>query len=107
METNIMDGILEQGALEGPETAALGALMGEIAELLVEGLNLGVQPGAIDPDGAIFGEGLGLDSIDALEIALLVQRKYGVSITQGEEQNKQIFRSLRSLTEFVAKNRSH
>jgi acyl carrier protein len=99
--------VLEQEILEQANPTALGPLMSEIAELLVEGLNLGVRPEAIDPHAAIFGEGLGLDSIDALEIALLVQRKYGVSITQGEEQNKQIFRSLRSLTEFVSNNRTH
>src|SRR5947209_3454552 len=55
----------------------------EVAELIVEGLNLEFKPGEIDPEVPIFAEGLGLDSIDALEIALLVQKKYGVSITQG------------------------
>lgn len=75
----------------------------EIASLIVEALNLGVNPEDIEPDGALFGdEGLGLDSIDALEIALTLQRVYGVSITQGEERNKEIFRSLRSLAGFVA-----
>jgi len=86
-------------------TEGLGGLQSELATLIVEGLNLGVKPEEIDPDGQIFGEGLGLDSIDALEIALLVQRKYGVSITQGEERNKEIFRSLRTLTDFVSSNR--
>jgi acyl carrier protein len=73
----------------------------EIASLIVEALNLGVKPEDIEPDGALFDDGLGLDSIDALEIALTLQRVYGVSITQGEEQNKEIFRSLNSLAEFV------
>jgi acyl carrier protein len=90
-----------------PMTAeGLSGLRQELATLIVEGLNLGVKPEEIDPDGYIFGEGLGLDSIDALEIALLVQRKYGVSITQGEERNKEIFRSLSTLTDFVSTNRS-
>nr|WP_211417943.1 phosphopantetheine-binding protein [Bradyrhizobium diazoefficiens] len=74
----------------------------EIAALIVEALNLGVKPEDIEPDAALFDEGLGLDSIDGLEIALTLQRVYGVSITQGEERNKEIFRSLRSLTDFVA-----
>ena len=107
MDASLDQQILEQEMVGTASPAALDTLLGEIAELLVEGLNLGVKPEAIEPDAAIFGEGLGLDSIDALEIALLVQRKYGVSITQGEEQNKQIFRSLRSLTEFVSNNRTH
>jgi acyl carrier protein len=87
-------------------TPGLTGLEHEVATLIIEGLNLGVKPEEIDPDGHIFGEGLKLDSIDALEIALLVQRKYGVSITQGEERNKEIFRSLRSLSDFVSSNRS-
>jgi acyl carrier protein len=81
-------------------------LQHELATHIVEALNLGVKPEEIDHESPLFGAGLGLDSIDALEIALMVQRKYGVSITQGEERNKEIFRSLRSLAEFVSANRS-
>jgi|HubBroStandDraft_1064217.scaffolds.fasta_scaffold01230_3 acyl carrier protein len=76
----------------------------ELSSLIVEALNLGVAPSEIEPDAPLFGEGLGLDSIDALEIALMIQRKYGVSIAPGEERNKEIFQSLRSLSEFVGTN---
>jgi len=93
-------------AVDEPQTAVLNELESEVASLIVEGLNLEVSPADIDPNGHIFGEGLGLDSIDALEIALLLQKKYGVSITQGEDKNREIFGSIRSLTAFVASNRT-
>ena len=89
-----------------PKSAAdLNKSRHELSSLIVEALNLGIGPSEIDPDAPLFGEGLGLDSIDALEIALVIQRTYGISITQGEEKNKEIFRSLRSLSEFVETSR--
>jgi acyl carrier protein len=77
----------------------------EIAALLVEGLNLTVDANEIRPTDPLFGEGLGLDSIDALEMALLLQNQYGVTIKQGDVDNVKIFASLRSLGEFVTANR--
>jgi acyl carrier protein len=84
---------------------ALNDLEREVAAVIVEGLNLQTDPSKIDPQAPIFGEGLGLDSIDALEIALLLSQKYGVTISQGDSQNQEIFHSLRALSGFVANNR--
>ncbi len=78
----------------------------EIAELIVTTLNLeGTTPGDIDPDGALFGEGLGLDSIDALELALEISSRYGVQLKAEDENNRQIFASLRSLAGYVDEHR--
>lgn len=74
---------------------------------MIEGLNLeDVAPDDIEPDAPLFGDGLGLDSIDALEIAVLLDRKYGVKISSGDDRNPDIFASLRSLAEFVESNRT-
>lgn len=83
------------------------ALVSELKALFIEGLHLeDVQPDDIDPEEPLFGEGLGLDSIDALEIAVLLDREYGVKITSDDSRNHAIFASLNSLAEFVAENRS-
>jgi len=79
----------------------------ELAELIVGALNLeGVDPAGIDPDDGLFGSGLGLDSIDALELALEISKKYGVQIKADDEDNKKIFASLRSLSEFIQSRRA-
>ena len=79
----------------------------ELAELIVSALNLeGVDPGEIDPDTALFGSGLGLDSIDALELALEISKRYGVQIKAEDEDNKRIFASLRALTDYVQERRT-
>ena len=83
-------------------------LINELKTLIIEGLRLeDIVPGELSPDMALFGEGLGLDSIDALEIGVMLDRRYGIRITAGDERNSQIFASLRSLADFVAANRSH
>jgi acyl carrier protein len=82
-------------------------LVSELKDLLIDGLHLeDVEPDEIDLDEPLFGEGLGLDSIDALEIAVLLDRKYGVRISSGDDKNPEIFASLNSLAKFVAENRS-
>lgn len=79
----------------------------ELAELIVGALNLeGVDPAGIDPDDGLFGTGLGLDSIDALELALEISKKYGVQIKADDEDNKKIFASLRSLSDFIQSRRA-
>ncbi|VTU29906.1 acyl carrier protein [Variovorax sp. PBL-H6] len=76
-----------------------------MAVLLVESLNLEISPSEIAPTAPLYGEGLGLDSIDILEVALEVSRKYGFQLRSDDERNQQIFQSLRSLAAHVAQNR--
>lgn len=79
----------------------------ELAELIVSALNLeGVDPAGIDPDAPLFGDGLGLDSIDALELALEISKRYGVQLKADDEDNKRIFASLRTLTEYIHQRRA-
>ncbi|MBC9180122.1 phosphopantetheine-binding protein [Pseudoroseomonas ludipueritiae] len=77
----------------------------EVAELIVEALHLEVSPAEIDPEAPLFGAGLGLDSIDALEIALAVSKRYGFQLRSDDERNGQIFASLRNLSAHIDKNR--
>lgn len=77
----------------------------ELALLLVEALNLEIEPAGIDPTAPLYGEGLGLDSIDILEVALEVSRRYGFELRSDDENNERIFTSLRSLAEHVAAHR--
>lgn len=87
--------------------AAQSAAEAELARLLVESLNLeGVEPAAIDPDARLFGEGLGLDSIDALELALAVSKKYGFQLRSDSEENRRIFASLRALSAHIEQHRT-
>ena len=82
------------------------ALENEIKKLIIELLSLeDVTPADIEPEAALFVEGLGLDSIDALEIAMALEERYGVKIGEDPEQNQQIFASVRNLAAFVSENR--
>lgn len=78
----------------------------ELAVLLVEALNLEVAPADIDPNAPLYGEGLGLDSIDILEVALEVSQRYGFQLRSDDENNQKIFRNLRSLAAHVAQHRT-
>jgi acyl carrier protein len=79
----------------------------ELAQLLVESLNLdGVDPAGIDPDAPLFNAGLGLDSIDALELALAISQKYGFQLRSDNDENRVIFASLRALSAHVEQNRA-
>ena len=89
-----------------PAPVAGVALQQEIAGLFVQALNLEVQPADIDPDAPLYGKGLGLDSIDILEVALVVSKQYGVQLRADAEENQQIFRSLRHLAEYIAAQRT-
>lgn len=74
----------------------------ELAQLLVESLNLEeVDPDQIDPDAPLFNTGLGLDSIDALELALAIGKTYGVQLRSDDDDNQRIFASLRALSAHV------
>ncbi len=92
--------------MQSAQAAANADLEREIARLITEALNLDVPAAGIDPEAPLYREGLGLDSIDILEIALVVSKHYGVEIRAESEENHQIFRSLRSLAEFVAAQRT-
>ena len=78
----------------------------ELAQLMVSTLNLeGLDPGAIDPEAPLFGEGLGLDSIDALELAIEMSKRYGFQMRSDDEGNRQTFSSLRALSHYVQLHR--
>lgn len=78
----------------------------ELAELMVTALNLEISADQIDPNAALYREGLGLDSIDILEIALEISKKYGFQLQSDDSDNVRIFQSLRSLNEHVQQHRS-
>jgi acyl carrier protein len=82
------------------------ALLPEVAELIVTALNLDMPPADIEPDAPLFGEGLGLDSIDVLEIALVISKKYGFQLKSDNEDNLRIFSSLRALSTHIASQRT-
>ncbi|WP_081618911.1 MULTISPECIES: phosphopantetheine-binding protein [Thioalkalivibrio] len=87
--------------------AAQTAMEQEVARLIVDSLNLEeVSPEQIEPEAPLFREGLGLDSIDALELALAISRAYGVQIRSDDENNRQIFASLRALTAHIEAHRA-
>lgn len=81
-------------------------LMQELKEALIESLNLeDITPEEIDPEAPLFGDaGLGLDSIDALEIILVLERNYGIRI-ENPGQGKDIFYSVRTLADYITANR--
>ncbi|MES2180525.1 MAG: phosphopantetheine-binding protein [Pseudomonadota bacterium] len=78
----------------------------EIAQLLVEALNLDVVAAEIEPDAPLYGDGLGLDSIDILEVALVVSKRYGLQLKSDNEDNHRIFSSLRNLADYVATHKT-
>lgn len=80
-------------------------LEAEIARLVVEAVNLESPAEAIDPEAPLYGEGLGLDSIDMLEIALAIGKRYGVELRADDEANRDIFASLRNLARHVGEHR--
>lgn len=79
----------------------------ELARLVVSALNLeGVSPESIDPAAPLFGGSLGLDSIDALELALAISKRYGFELRSDDENNSRIFASLGSLAQHVTAKRT-
>jgi acyl carrier protein len=85
---------------------AADPLMAEVATLIVTALNLEVAPSEIEPDAPLYGEGLGLDSIDILEVALEVSKRYGFQMQSDDEDNVRIFGSLRSLVDHIRRNKA-
>ena len=79
----------------------------DLAELLVASLNLeGVAAAEIDPEAPLFGDGLGLDSIDALELALAISKQYGFQLRSDNDANRRIFASLRALSAHVEQHKA-
>lgn len=77
----------------------------EVAQLIVDGLNLeDIAANDIEPDMPLFREGLGLDSIDALELSLVISQRYGVQLRSDDPNNTHIFASLRSLSQYIESN---
>jgi acyl carrier protein len=78
----------------------------ELAQLIVSALNMEISADEIDPNAPLYREGLGLDSIDILEVSLVISKRYGVKLRSDDENNLKIFSSLRSLTEHVQQHRA-
>lgn len=84
----------------------MSALEDELKQLIVSSLQLeDTTPEAIDSDAALFGADLGLDSIDALELAVALSKKYGVQLQAEDEKSRAVFSSVRTLAAFVQENR--
>ena len=90
--------------VEGRQADA--ALVREIAELIRSALNLEIAAADIDPQAPLYKEGLGLDSIDILEVALVISKRYGFKLKDDDKDNVRIFGSLSSLAAYVAERRT-
>ncbi len=91
---------------QNPPVSSTPELQREVAELMIEALNLEVSADQITADSPLYGEGLGLDSIDVLEVALVVSKRYGVQLRADSADNQHIFSSLRSLSDYIATQRT-
>jgi acyl carrier protein len=81
-------------------------LLNEVKAFIIETLDLeDVTPADIDDDAPLFGDGLGLDSIDSLELGVGLQKRYGLKLSAEAEETRLIFSSVRALTEYIAANR--
>ena len=78
----------------------------KLAQLIVTALNLEVAAASIDPVASLYGEGLGLDSIDILEIALAISQTYKIKLRSDDAKNQEIFSSLRSLNRHIQQHRT-
>ncbi len=78
----------------------------ELAQLIVTSLNLEVSADEIEPEAPLYGEGLGLDSIDILELSLAISKAYGVQLKSDDADNSKIFSSLRNLNQHIQQHRA-
>jgi acyl carrier protein len=85
---------------------AVEQLIPELVQLIIEALNLETAPQDVDADAPLYGEGMGLDSIDMLEIALVISKRYGFQMRSDNENNQTIFASPRSLAAHIARHRT-
>lgn len=79
----------------------------QTAQLIIDTLNLDIEIDDIDPDDYLFGEGLALDSIDALELAMSITQQFGFQLRSDDSKNREIFRSLRTLTQYIRDNKTN
>ncbi len=91
---------------EASSPESVDALLPEVAALIVSALNLDMAPADIEADAPLFGDGLGLDSIDVLEISLVISKRYGFQLKSDNEDNIRIFSSLRALATYIASQRT-
>jgi len=98
MQKTAVERLSNESALSPQELA--------LAELIVTTLNLEKRPSEIDPEAPLYGAGLGLDSIDILEIALAVSKAYGIRLRSDDGNNQKIFSSLRSLNQHIQQFRA-
>lgn len=100
----------DRGALSSGNTPEMSEHSPEelaLAQLLIDSLNLeDLSPAQIAPEAPLFGDGLGLDSIDALELSLAISKHYGFQLRSEGDQNRQIFASLRALSAYVEQNKT-
>ena len=78
----------------------------ELAQLIVTSLNLEITADQIDLDAPLYGEGLGLDSIDILELSLAISKTYGLQLKSDEAEENQVFKSLRTLNQYIQQHRT-
>lgn len=84
----------------------MDALVNELKTKIIEALKLvDLKPEDIDADAPLFGEGLGLDSIDALELMLLLEKNYGIKLKNPAE-GKEVFKSVRTMAEYIKANQA-
>lgn len=92
--------------IQKPAVSSNAELQREVAVLMIECLNLEITADQIDPDAPLYGEGLGLDSIDVLEVALVVSKRYGMQLRADSADNQRTFSSLHSLADYIAAQRT-
>jgi acyl carrier protein len=97
--------ISESGNGTGSGAGAATAQELELAQLIVTTLNLETPAADVDPGAPLYGEGLGLDSIDILELALAIAKAYGVQLRSEDDNNRKIFASLRRLNSHIQQHR--
>ena len=95
-----------EGVNSGMERPNSSLIEQDLAKLIVQTLKLKVDPASIQPEAPLFGEGLGLDSIDALELSLAISQTYGYQLKSSDPEIKAIFSSLRALARAIETNRT-
>jgi acyl carrier protein len=98
--------LMESPAASSPIAVPQEELEAEVIALLISSLNLEVKPHDVTPDTPLYGDGLGLDSIDILEIALAVSKRYGFQMRSDDPRNVESFASIRALSHYIAQERT-